>query len=134
VACVVLAAGAVGWAALSPGGIEARLTGIDSGLRNTVSGLTQNAALDKATKMFDGWYRDQGTYPKETQSMLDQDPNASWGAGMDVSWCTPRAVVLTSLTAAGTVSRLLIDGEKVGDLPGRVACPTDLVDPLPWKR
>jgi hypothetical protein len=134
VAFAVLAAAALGWAALSPGGLEARLTGVDSGLRNAVSNLTQNRALENASKMFDGWYAQQGTYPNETQSELDQDPDASWGAGMDVSWCTPRDVVLTSLTASGTVSRLLLDGKVVGDVTGRVNCPTDLVDPVPWQR
>jgi len=84
--------------------------------------------------MFDGWYRQRGSYPNETQAQLDQDPDASWGAGMDVTWCTPRAVVLTSLTASGTVSRLLLDGKVVGDVEGRVACPADLVNPLPWQR
>jgi hypothetical protein len=84
--------------------------------------------------MFDTWYVQQGSYPDYTQSELDQQPGASWGEGMDVSWCAPRAVVLTSLTASGTISRLLLDGKVVGDVSGRVGCPTDLVDPLPWKR
>jgi len=53
---------------------------------------------------------------------------------MDVSWCSPRDVVLISLTASGTVSRLLLDGKVVGDVHGKAACPTDLVEPLPWKR
>jgi hypothetical protein len=122
------------WAALSPGGIEARLTGVDSGLKNAVADITQNRPLEDASKMFNTWYAQQGSYPQETQSQLDQDPDASWGPGMDVSWCTPRDVVLTSLTASGTVSRLLLDGKTVGDVHGNIGCPTDLVDPAPWKR
>jgi hypothetical protein len=122
------------WAALSPGGIEERLTGISSSMRGAVSSLTQNGDLDKASKMFDGWYVQQGTYPEYTQSQLDDQAGASWSEGMDVSWCTPRDVVLTSLTASGTVSRLLLDGQVVGDVDGRIACPVDLVNPLPWKR
>jgi hypothetical protein len=133
--CLAFAAvGLVAWAMLSPGGIGARLSGFGSSISGTVSELTQSAELDKATKMFDRWYAEQGRYPDYTQSQLDEQPDASWGAGMDVTWCTPRDIVLTSLTAAGTVSRLLIDGKVVGDVPGRVACPVDLVDPAPWKR
>ncbi len=121
------------WAATSPGGIRARLTGIDSSLSGAISQVTKNRDLENATKMFDGWYQQQGRYPNYTQAQLDQSAT-SWGAGMDVAWCTPRAVVLTSLTASGTVSRLLLDGQPVGDVSGRVACPADLVNPLPWKR
>jgi hypothetical protein len=130
----VAVAGLVGWATFSPGGIGARLSGIGSSISGTVSQLTQSRDLDQATKMFDKWYVEQHGYPDYTQSQLDEQPDASWGAGMDVSWCTRRDIVLTSLTASGTVSRLLLDGKVVGDVPGRVACPVDLVDPVPWKR
>lgn len=123
----------LGWAARSPGGISARLAGLDSSIRGTVSNLTQSRELEQATKMFNGWFAEKGQYPRYTQSQLEQMPDASWGVGMEVSWCTPRDVVLTSLTASGTVSRLLIDGKKVGDVPGRVACPVDLVNPVPWQ-
>jgi len=110
------------------------LSGMGSSISGTVSELTQNSQLEKATKMYNGWFDDQGRYPNYTQSQLDESSDSSWGAGMDVAWCTPRDIVLTSLTAAGTVSRLLIDGKKVGDVTGRVACPVDLVNPLPWQR
>jgi hypothetical protein len=128
------AAGALAWASLSPGGIGARLSGMSSSISSSVADLTQNRTLENASKMFDAWYVQQHGYPDYTQSQLDEQPNASWGEGMDVSWCTPRDVVLTSLTASGTVSRLLLDGKVVGDVQGRVGCPADLVDPAPWKR
>ena len=130
----IAAAGGLAWASLSPGGIGARLSGFGSSLNGTISELTQNRALESASKMFDGWYAQQGSYPDYTQSQLDDQSGDSWGVGMDVSWCTPRDVVLTSLTASGTVSRLLLDGKVVGDVSGRVGCPVDLVDPTPWKR
>jgi hypothetical protein len=126
--------GVLAWAVTSPGGIGARLSDIGSSLSGTVSKLTQSRELEQATKMYNRWFTEQGQYPNYGQSELDQRPGASWGPGMDVSWCTPRAVVLTSLTASGTVSRLLIDGKTVGDVPGRVGCPVDLVNPLPWER
>lgn len=123
------------WVSGQPGGIRARISGVEKSITGTVSNLTQNRELEKATKTFNGWYDQRHQYPNYTQSQLDEQVDGSWGAGMDVSWCTARDVVLTSLTAAGTVSRLLIDGKKVGrDLPGRVGCPADLVNPTPWKR
>jgi hypothetical protein len=129
---VVLLVCGLGWAALSPGGLEARLTGVNSGLRNAVADITQNRAMESATNMFNRWYVQRGGYPNETQSDLDQDPNAAWGPGMDVQWCSPRAVVLISLTVSGTQSRLLLDGKSRGDVTGKVACPTNLDDPSPW--
>jgi hypothetical protein len=133
----LLAAGLVcliAWAMASPGGIGARLSGIKSSLSGTVAELTASRELEQATKVYNRWFKEQGHYPDYGQSELDQQPGASWGPGMDVIWCAPRAVVLTSLTASGTVSRLLIDGKVVGDVPGRVGCPADLVNPLPWQR
>lgn len=117
-----------------PGAIHDRIFGIGSSITGSVSKLTESSELGDATKAFDGWYEQQGQYPNYTQSELIEQSDVSWGAGMDVTWCTPRDVVLTSLTASGTVSRLLIDGKKIGDLRGRMGCPADLVNPLPWTR
>jgi hypothetical protein len=129
---VVVAVVALAWAALSPGGLEARLTGVNSGLKNAIADITHNRALEDASTMFDKWYAQQGSYPDETQAQLDQDPDAKWGPGMNVQWCSPRAVVLTSLTVSGTVSRLLLDGKSAGDVSGKAACPRDLDHPAPW--
>jgi hypothetical protein len=126
--------GGLAWASLSPGGLRARLSGVDSSISGTVSDLTQSRSLDQASKMFNTWYTQQGAYPDYTQSQLDEMANADWSEGMNVSWCTPRDIVLTGFTASGTVSRLLIDGKVIGDLDGQVQCPVDLVDPAPWKR
>jgi hypothetical protein len=133
--CLALAVvGALAWASLSPGGIRARLSGVDSSISGGVADLTQSRSLDQASKMFDTWYTQRGAYPDYTQSQLDEMANADWSEGMNVSWCTGRDIVLTGFTASGTVSRLLIDGKVIGDLDGQVQCPVDLVDPAPWKR
>jgi hypothetical protein len=126
--------GALAWASLSPGGLRARLTGIDSSISGTVADLTQSRALDQSSKMFDTWYSQQGSYPDYTQSQLDEMGNPLWSVGMNVMWCTPRDIVLTGFTASGTVSRLLIDGKVIGDRDGQVGCPVDLANPAPWKR
>ena len=36
-------------------------------------------------------------------------------------------------TAQGTKSRLLLDGRRLGDVDGDVACPADYSNPTPWK-
>jgi hypothetical protein len=118
----------------SPSDLRTRLFGIESSIRGGVSKLTESRELEQATKAFNGWYEQQGQYPNYTEDELLQRSDLAWGAGMDVMWCSRRDVVLTSLTASGTVSRLLIDGKKVGDLPGRRTCPADLVSALPWER
>ena len=133
----MLAAAVVGallWASAQPGGLSRRLEGIKSAITGAVSAVTESRDLDQATKAFNGWYGQQGQYPRYSQAQLDERTDIAWGAGMDVAWCTPRDLVLMSFTASGNVSRLLIDGKKIGDVPGRVGCPADLVDPLPWKR
>jgi hypothetical protein len=125
--------GGLAWASLSPGGLRARLSGVDSSISGTVADLTQSRSVDQASKMFNAWYAQQGSYPNYTQSQLDEMGNADWSEGMNVSWCTPRDVVLSAFTASGTVSRLLIDGKVIGNVDGHVACPADLDDPVPWK-
>ncbi len=122
------------WASLSPGGLRARLSGVDSSVSGAVSDLTQSRSIDQASKMFNTWYTQRGAYPNYTQSQLDETANADWSEGMNVTWCTPRDIVLTGFTASGTVSRLLVDGRVVGDLDGQVPCPADLTNPVPWKQ
>jgi hypothetical protein len=118
----------------SPNDLRKRIFGIPSSISGGVSQLTQSRELEQATKSFNDWYEQQGQYPNYTQGELLERSDLAWGAGMDVMWCSRRDVVLTSLTASGIVSRLLIDGKKVGDLGGRKSCPADLVNPLPWER
>ena len=130
----VAVVGVLAWASLSPGGLRARLSGVDSSLTGAVADLTQSRSIDQASKMFNGWYTQRGAYPDYTQSQLDEMANADWSEGMNVNWCGPRDIVLTGFTASGTVSRLLIDGKVVGDIKGAGPCPTDLTDPTPWKR
>jgi hypothetical protein len=126
--------GTLTWANAQPGGLSKRYADIKASVTGAVSSVIESRELDQATKTFNGWYDQQGQYPNYTQSQLIERTDDSWGAGMDVAWCTPRDVVLTSFTSAGTISRLLIDGEKIGDVHGRAACPSDLVSPDPWTR
>ena len=51
---------------------------------------------------------------------------------MTFTWCSPRDVVLRSPNAGGSVSRLLLDGKDLGNVPGVQNCP-NLAHPAPWK-
>ena len=57
---------------------------------------------------------------------------AGVGIGVDVTWCSPRAIVLQGFTGSGTRSRLLLDGRDLGDVVGEVGCPATLEGPAPW--
>jgi hypothetical protein len=63
----------------------------------------------------------------------ETDPTADFGVGVTVELCNQQAVVLRSLTGAGTVSRLLLNGRDLGDAIGEHACPSDYARPTPWK-
>lgn len=88
---------------------------------------------DAATALNARFERD-GSYPVLTEALLRDDPELSWGVGVDASWCSARAVVLSGLTGHGTISRLLVDGEVIGDVRGEQGCPNELSNPEPWKR
>ncbi len=131
---LVAVAVVVGWAATTPGGIGARIDSMVGRAGEVVEGATEDSSLrDSATQLNARFDRD-GAYPMITEALLRDDPELSWGVGVDVSWCSSRSVVLTALTGHGTISRLLLDGEVVGDADGAQACPRDLANPAPWTR
>ena len=85
----------------------------------------QNRDLENADQDVRRLVPPAGPLPELHEAQLDQSAT-SWGAGMDVAWCTPRAVVLTSLTALGDreppAARRSAPRRRLG--PGRAARPT----------
>jgi hypothetical protein len=55
------------------------------------------------------------------------------GVGVNVEWCGTQAVVIQGAQGGATVSRLLLAGKDLGVQPAKYGCPTDLVNPEPWK-
>lgn len=98
-----------------------------------VASSTEDPSLRKAEEGLNARFGHVGSYPVVTEATLRDDPELNWGVGVTVIWCQPRAVVLSAMTGKGTVSRLLLDGETVGDVPGSVTCPLDLANPVPWE-
>jgi hypothetical protein len=131
---VLLALG--GWAVYlqtKPGGVSGQVNDWIDKVRGNVEGASANPDLRRASEYFNAAYAKNGSYPAMTDDQLRDDPNAGFGIGVDTLYCNPQAMVLQSLTGSGTVSRLLLDGKDLGDVSGRIDCPTNFQDPKPWK-
>jgi hypothetical protein len=129
----VLLLGWMLWAATTPGGISARVHGISETLQGLLYDATTDPGLKRASNYYNEQYVQVGSYPALTDDQIRDDPNAGWGIGVDVEWCSRRAIVIRSLTGRGTISRLLLDGQDLGDVPGQQACPADYTNPDPWE-
>ena len=124
----------VGWAYTTPGGPSARINDWIDKTRNDVADVSASPSLRQTAIYFNGLYATQGSYPNLSDSALQAEPAAAFGLSMVFTWCNPRAVVLQSPSAGGTISKLLIDGKDLGNVVGAVACPANLEHPAPWKR
>jgi hypothetical protein len=125
--------GWLAWAATTPGGVSARLEGISDKLQSLVDDATTDPGLKRAATYYNDRYQRDGAYPRLSEQDLRDDPDAGWGVGVETEWCSNNAIVLRSLTGGGTISRLLLSGNDLGDVHGQHHCPADLSDPLPWK-
>ena len=131
---VIVALGAwLVWAATTDGGIAARVDDIGDKLRGVVENATTDPGLRRAATYYNRRYEQAGSYPRLSEDEIREDPDAGFGIGVEVEWCSGEAIVLHSLTGRGTISRLLVGGQDLGDVPGRTACPTDLSNPEPWR-
>jgi hypothetical protein len=90
--------------------------------------------LKRAEVFYDDQYTATGSYPNLTDTQLHNGSGTDFGVGVSVLWCSPRAVVLQSMTGTGALSRLLVGGASFGDLLGSRQCPADPTNPLPWTR
>ena len=119
----LLLLGWLGWAATTPGGVSARVHGISNKLQSLVDDATTDPGLKRAANYYNQRYTEQGAYPQLSEQDLRDDPDAGWGVGVETEWCSRDAMVLTSLTGSGTISRLLYAGEDLGDVHGLHHCP-----------
>jgi hypothetical protein len=115
-----------------PGGASGQINDWIDKVQGEVQSAGANPELKRAADFFNAKYSSTGGYPSLTEEQLRDDPNTGFGIGVDVLWCSPRAIVLQSLTGSGTVSRLLLDGHAHGDVSGRAPCPGDPDNPAPW--
>ena len=113
------------WANQRPGGISGTVNGFIDNVRGDVENASTGRALGPAATYYNDQYKQLGHYPALSESEMT---NAGIGIDVDVRQCSSDAVVLQTLT----VSRLLLDGQDLGEVSGRVGCPDDLSHPAPW--
>jgi hypothetical protein len=123
----------VGWAYTTPGGPSARINDWIDQTRGDVAAASAGPGLRQTATYFNQLYATQGSYPNMSDTTIQQDPNAGFGLGMSFTWCSGQAVMLRSPTAAGSVSRLLVAGDDLGEVNGAQGCPVNLAKPSPWK-
>lgn len=129
---LLAAAVGIGWALTTPGGVSRWIDEVVRRGQELVASGTADPSIRQAEDALNARFARDGSYPIVTEALLRDDPELTWGVGVTVGWCQPRAVVLTGLTGRGTISRLLVDGKAVGDVEGTAACPFDLSNPAPW--
>jgi hypothetical protein len=123
----------LGYLQTKPGGASGQVNEWIDRIRGNVETASANPDLRRATDYFNRQYAAAGAYPALTEEQLREDPNTGFGIGVEVQYCNQQALVIQSLSGAGSVSRLLLSGESKGDVAGRINCPTDLANPSPWK-
>ena len=121
----------VGWAYTTPGGPGARVRSWIDHTRGDVAQMSVNPDLHQTAQYFNGLYKTQGSYPDLSQSAVEATPG--FGLSMNLVWCSPRDVIITSLSSGGSLSRLLLDGKDLGNVPNTIPCPANLSNPQPWK-
>lgn len=130
---ILVVLGWVAWAYTTPGGPSARINDWIDHTRGDVAAMGVGQSLQQTTAYFNGLYASQGSYPNMSDTAIQEDPKAGFGLSMKFAWCNSQAVVLQSLSAGGSVSRLLLAGRDVGEVNGSYGCPANLAKPTPWK-
>jgi hypothetical protein len=120
------------WAMTTPGGPSARIRGWIDHTRGVVAEATVNPDIHRNADYFNSLYAAQGRYPDLPDSAIDATPGFTLSETL--VYCGPRAIVLQSLSSGGSVSRLLLDGKDLGNVPNARGCPSNLAHPAPWKK
>ncbi|MDQ1520348.1 MAG: hypothetical protein QOI55_1421 [Actinomycetota bacterium] len=121
------------WAQVHEGGARKEIQHAIDDARGAVEHATTDPGLKRAAIYFGAQYARDGKYTKLSDAALRDDTAADWGVGVTVLWCNEQAMVLQSMTGAGAVSRLLLQGQDAGNALGEHGCPADVTNPIPWK-
>jgi hypothetical protein len=133
-AVLLLAVGGwFGWAHRLEGGARHQFQHAIDVARGVVDRATSDPGMKRAALYFNAQYTRDGHYTQLSDTELRDDAAADWGVGVTVTYCNDQAMVLQSLTGAGTVSRLLLHGTDLGDQLGEHGCPIDYTNPAPWE-
>ena len=115
----------IGWAYTTPGGPSARIRDWIDHTRGDIAQASVNPDLHENAIYFNGLNASQGGYPNLSDSAIQATPG--FGLSETLVWCGPHAIVLQSLSSGGSLSRLLLDGQDLGNVPnlGNFACHDD---------
>jgi hypothetical protein len=128
----VLLLALVGWCAWAyqrPGGISGTINGWVAHVRGDVGAISADPDLGRGANYYNSQYASTRSYPQ----LSDDDLATNAGIGIRADWCSAQAVVLQGSSGGGTVSRLLLYGQDLGNVNGKQPCPASLTDPAPWK-
>lgn len=121
----------LGWASTTPGGPSARIRAWIDHTRGHIAEASVNPDVHRNAEYFNGLYQAQGSYPNLSDSAIQTTPGFSLSETL--VYCGPQALVLQSLSSGGSLSRLLLAGEDLGNVPNARGCPANLEKPAPWK-
>src|ERR1700741_5313060 len=74
--------GWVGWAATTPGGVQARIEGISDTLQGAVDDATTDPGLHRAAEYYNDRYEREGVSPDLSEDQIRDDPAAEFGLGV----------------------------------------------------
>lgn len=120
------------WASRQEGGVGGTFERFGDYVDGRIDDFTENADADAAIDYLNDRYVSEGVYP-ELDDVTIEEIDALGVAGLDIATCSRHHVIVESLTARGTMSHLLVAGERWGRVQGSQSCPADLSDPSPWR-
>jgi hypothetical protein len=118
------------WAQQRPGGVSGTVDSWIANVRGDVAKVSTDPDFAHAQRYYQAQYKATHVYPQLSESDLGA---VGVGVGVNVEWCGTQAVVIQGAQGGDTVSRLLLAGKDLGVQPARYSCPTDLLNPAPWK-
>lgn len=118
------------WASQQPGGISGTVNGWVKHTRGDVADVSTDPDLATARKYFATQYTQTGQYPQMSEADL---ATVGIGVGVNVTTCTPQAVMIEGNVGGGPGTWLLVSGHDLGEVVGQPGCPADLRNPAPWK-
>lgn len=93
---------------------------------------TVEEGLGGAVNALDGIYEEQGTYEATLGELQTFGPKVDWMSEIRPELCFGGQAVVVVAHGDVRYSRLLVQGEDWGQLPGEHECPTSFANPHPW--
>jgi hypothetical protein len=120
-------------AVVNPSALRGVLDAAVERVRAPVDSLGGEAQLRRATTVLNAHYSAAQTYDLTAAELRELAPDVSWDRTVRLTVCHGgAAAVAAASTVRGTVSRLFVRGDDVGDVVGDEGCPASADDLAPW--